>query len=69
MSNACSEKKNNRDYIILDAGRDTIIKVKNVLGGFASRNILFKVTGVVNDSATIFMTDAPDTGHFHKTRK
>lgn len=57
---ACSEEKNNRDYIISDAGRDTTIKVRDVLKGFASRPILFKVTGIINDSATIFMTDATD---------
>lgn len=57
---ACSEEKNNRDYIISDAGRDTTIKVRNVLKGFASRHLLFKVTGMVNDSANILMTDAID---------
>ena len=57
---SCSEEKNNRDYIILGAGRDTTIKVRDVLKGFASRNVLFKVNGIVNDSAAIFMTDATD---------
>lgn len=57
---ACSEEKYNRDYSVLDAGRDTTIKVRNVLKGFASRHVLFKVSGIVNDSATIFMTDATD---------
>lgn len=59
---ACSEEKYNRDYAVLDAGRDTTIKVRGVLKGFASRHLLFKVSGIVNDSATIFMTDAADVG-------
>jgi|GEM_PF-5340467 len=59
---ACSEEKYNRNYTISDAGRDTTIKLRDVLKGFASRHVLFKVTGVVNDSAKLFMTDATDNG-------
>jgi hypothetical protein len=59
---ACSEEKYNRNYTISDAGRDTTIKVRDVLKGFASRHVLFKVTGMVNDSAKLFMTDATDNG-------
>jgi len=60
--NACSEEKYNRNYTISNAGRDTTIKLRDVLKGFASRHVLFKVTGVVNDSAKLFMTDATDNG-------
>lgn len=51
---SCSDQNNNnRDFIISDCSKDTLIKVKNLRGNYVARNISLKVNGTINDSASI----------------
>ena len=52
--NACSQgKRNNMDFLVTQCDEDTIIKLGDLCGQYAARNISLKVTGMIDDSANV----------------